>query len=102
MDVDSSVIKYNPDFPSNPDLSSYVGLVESFDSSFKQQVCDLDEFHFCYEVFNSHDTKFVPIDSIYLVDFFSPFEFDLTEYKSSSLSALEYSSVDSSLTFPFV
>ena len=94
--------KSNPDFPSKPDLSFYVGLVECFDSSFEQQVSDLDEFDFSYEFFNSRDTKFVPTDSISLVDFFSPFEFDLTEYKSSSLSALEYSSVDSSLTFPFV
>ena len=36
LDVGSIVTKSNPDFPSNPDLSSYVGLVESFDYSFEQ------------------------------------------------------------------
>ena len=35
LDVGSVVTKSNPDFPSKPDLSSYVGLVESFDSSFE-------------------------------------------------------------------
>ena len=35
LDVSSVVTKSNPDLPSNPDLSSYIGLVESFDSPFK-------------------------------------------------------------------
>ena len=35
LDVGSVVPKSNPDFPSNHDLSSYVGLVDSFDSSFE-------------------------------------------------------------------
>ena len=68
LDVSSVVTKSNPDFPSQPDLSSYVGLVESFDSSFEQQVSDPDEFYFSYEFFNSYDTEFVPTDSISLVD----------------------------------
>ena len=51
LDVGSVVTKSNPDLPSKPDLSSYVGLVESFDSSFKQQVSDPDEFVFSYEFF---------------------------------------------------
>ena len=72
LDVGSVVTKSNPDFPSKPDLSSFVGLVESFDSFFEQQVSDLDEFDFSYEFFNSCDTEFVPTDSISLVDFFSP------------------------------
>ena len=91
MDVGLVVTKSNPDFPSKPDLSSYVCLVESFYSSFKQQVSDLDEFYFSYELFNSCDTKFVPTDSISLVDFFSPSEVDLTNYKASSLGAIESS-----------
>ena len=40
--------------------------------SFEQQVSDPDEFDFSYEFFNSCDTKFVPANSIFLVDF-SPF-----------------------------
>ena len=49
LDVGSVVTKYNPDFPSKPDLSSYVGLVESFDSSFEKQFNDPNEFDFSYE-----------------------------------------------------
>ena len=56
LDVDSVVTKYNPDFPSNPDLSSYIGPVDSFDSSFEQQVSDPDKFDFSYEFFNCCDT----------------------------------------------
>ena len=63
--------KYNPDLPSNHDWSSYVDLVESFDSYFEQQVSDPDEFDFSYEVFNSCDTDFVSTDSISLVFFLS-------------------------------
>ena len=46
LDVGSVVTKSNPDFPSKPDLSSYIGFVESFGSSFEQQVSDPDEFYF--------------------------------------------------------
>ena len=46
LDVGSVVNKSNPVLPSNPDLSSYVGLVEYFDSFFEQQVSDPDEFDF--------------------------------------------------------
>ena len=46
LDIGSIMPKFNPDFPSKPDLSSYVGLVESFDSSFEQEVSDPDEFDF--------------------------------------------------------
>ena len=92
--------KSNPDLPSNPDLSSYVGLVEFFYSFFEQQVSDPDEFDFSYEFFDSLDIEFVPTDSISLVDFFSPSEVDLTDYKPSSLGAIESSSVDSTF-FPF-
>ena len=35
LDVVSVVSKSNPDLPSKPGLSSYFGLVESFDSSFE-------------------------------------------------------------------
>ena len=35
LDVGSIVAKSNPDLPSKPDLSSYVGIVESFVSSFE-------------------------------------------------------------------
>ena len=94
--------KSNLDLPSKPELSSYVGLVESFDSSFEQQVSDPDEFDFSYEFFNSCNTEFVPTDSISLVDFCSPSKVDLTDYKPSSLGAIEYSSVDSPLTLLFV
>ena len=72
LDVVSVVTKSNPDFPSKPNLSSYVGLVESFDSSFEQEVSDPDELDFSYEFFNSHDTEFVPANSISLVDFLFP------------------------------
>ena len=99
MDVGSIVTKSNPNLPSKPDLSFYDGLVESFNSSFEQQVNDLDEFDFSYEFFNSHDTEFVPIDSISLVDFCSPSEVDLIDYKPLSLGPIESSSVDSALTF---
>ena len=102
LDVGLVVTKSNPDLPSNLDLSSFVGLVESFDSSFEQQVSDLDEFDFSYEFFNSRDTEFVPADSISLVDFFSLSEVDLIDYKPSSLGAIDSSSVDSTLTFHFV
>ena len=40
LDVGSVVPMSKPDLPSNHDLSSYVGLVESFDSFFEQQVSD--------------------------------------------------------------
>ena len=40
--------------------------------------------------------------SISPADFFFPSKVDLTNYKSSSLSAIESSSVDSALTSPFV
>ena len=50
LDVVSVVTKSNPDFLSKTnfpmDQSSYVGLVETFDSSFEQQVNDPDEFDF--------------------------------------------------------
>ena len=36
LNVGSVVTKSNPDLPSKPDLSFYVGLVESFDSSFER------------------------------------------------------------------
>ena len=55
LDVALVVPKSNPDLHSNHDLSSYVGLVESFDSFFEQQVSDLDEFDFSYEFFSSCD-----------------------------------------------
>ena len=101
MDVSSVVPNSNPDLPSNHDLSSYVGLVESFDSSFEQQVNDPDEFDFSYE-FNSCDTEFVLADYISLVDFFSPSEVDLTNYKPSGINTIEYPSVDSALTSPSI
>ena len=48
LDVGSVVTKSNLDFSSKPDISSYVGLVESLDSPFEQQVSDPDEFDFSY------------------------------------------------------
>ena len=36
LDVGSVVTDSNPYFPSNPDLSYYVGLVEYFDSSLEE------------------------------------------------------------------
>ena len=47
-------------------------------------------------------TEFVFAESISLVDFVSPYEVDITDYKPSRLGAIESSSVDSALTFPFV
>ena len=102
LDVGSVVTKSNPDFPSKPDLSSYVGLVESFDSSFEQQVSDPDEFDFSYEFFNSRDTEFVPTESISLFYFCSPSEVYITDYKPSSLGSIESSSIDSTLNLPFI
>ena len=68
MDVGSVVTKSNPDLLSKTDFpmdrSSYVGLVESFDSSFEQQVSDPDEFDFSYRFLNSCDTEFVIKDSV--------------------------------------
>ena len=57
---------------------------------------------FSYEFLSSCDIEFVPVDSISLVDFFSPSEVDLIDYKTSSLGAIESSLVDSALTLPFV
>ena len=98
--------KSNPNFLSNLDMpmdrSSYVDLVDSFDSSFEQQVSDPDEFDFSYDFFNSCDTEFVPVNSVSLVDFFSPLEVDLIDYKPSILGAIESSLIDSTLTLPFV
>ena len=89
LDVGLVVTKSNPDFLSKPnfpmDQSSFVGLVEFLDTPFKQQVSDPDEFDFSYEFFNSYDIDFFPTNSISLVDFYSPFEVDLTDYKPSSL-----------------
>ena len=102
LDVGSVVTKSNPDLPTKPDLSSYVGLIESFDSPFEQQVNDPDEFDFSYEFFNSRDTEFVLVDSMSLVHFFYPSEVDLTDYKPSSLGTIESSFVDSTLTTSFV
>ena len=80
--------KSNLDLPSKPDLSSYVGLVESFDSFLEEQVSDPDEFDFSYEFLNSYDIEFVPTDSISLVYFCFPSEVDLTDYKPSRLGAI--------------
>ena len=106
MDVGSVVTKSNPDLFSKPDLlmgrSSYVGLFEFLDSPLEQQVSDPNEFDFSYEFFNSCNTEFVPIDSISLVDFCSPSEVDIIGHKPSSLGDIESSSIDSSLTLPFV
>ena len=102
LDVGLVVTNSNLDFPNKPDLSSYIGLAESFDSPFDQQVSDPDEFDFSSKFFDSLDTEFVPTNSISLVDFCSPPEVDLTDYKPSSLGAIESSSVDSALNFPFV
>ena len=46
LDVGSVVTKSNLDFPSKPDLSSYVGLVESLESPFEQKVSDPDGLNF--------------------------------------------------------
>ena len=86
--VGSVVTKSNPDLPSKLDLSSYVGLVEFLDSPFEEQVSDPDEFVFSYRFLNSYDNEFVLVDSISLVDFFSPSEVDLTDYKPSRLGAI--------------
>ena len=106
LDVGLVVTKYNPYFLSKTDFpmdrSSYVGLVEFLDSPFEQQVSDPDEFDFSYEFFNSCDIEFVPTDSISLVDFCSPSEVDLTDYKPSGLGPIESPSVDSALTLPFI
>ena len=72
------------------------------DSPFEQQVSDPDEFDFSYDFFNSCDIEFVPTGSLSLVDFFSPYKVDLIDYKLSSLGSIESSSVDSSLTLPFL
>ena len=63
---------------------------------------DPDQFEFSSRFFNTFDTEFVLADSISLVDFFSPSEFDLTDYKPSSLGSIESSSVDPALTLPFI
>jgi len=57
---------------------------------------------FSYEFLSSCDIEFVPADSISLVDFRFSSEVDIIDYKPSSLGPIEYSSVDSALTFPFV
>ena len=85
LDVGSVFTKSNTDFLSKPNLpmdwSSYVGLVGFLDSPFKQQVSDRDEFDFSFEFFNSCDTEFALADSISSVDFCSPSEVNLTDYK---------------------
>ena len=57
---------------------------------------------FSYEFLSSCDIEFVPADSISLVDFFSPYEVDLIDYKPSDLGTIESSFIDSSLTTSFV
>ena len=69
LDVGSIVTKSNLDFGSKLDLSSYVGLVESFESSFEQQVSDPDECYFSYEFFSYCDIEFVLVESISLLIF---------------------------------
>ena len=96
------MIKSNPDLLSKPSLFLMLVFVESFDSPFEKQVSDPDDFDFSYEFFNTCDTEFSPIDTISLVDFCSTSEVDLIDYKPSSLGPIESSSVDSSLTLPFV
>ena len=44
--VGSVVTQYNPDFPSKLDISSYVGIVDSFNSTFDQQATEPNEFDF--------------------------------------------------------
>ena len=60
LDVGSVVTKYNLILLSKLDLpmdrSSYVGLIESLDSPFEQQVSDPDEFDFSSRFFNTCDT----------------------------------------------
>ena len=51
---------------------------------------------------NSYDTDFVLANSISLVDFCSPSEVDLTDYKPLSFSSIESFSIDLSLTLPFI
>ena len=92
LDVGSVVTKSNPHFLSKLDIpidrSSYVGLVESSNSPFEKQVTDHDEFD-CFSSFlNPRDTEFVPADSISLVDFCSPFEVDIIDYKPLSLFSI--------------
>ena len=98
LDVGSVVTKYNPDFLIKPDISmdqsSYVGIFEFLDSPFEQQVSDPDEFDFSYEFFNSCDTKFVPTDSISLVDFCFSSKVDLLDHKPSDLGTIESSFID--------
>ena len=96
------MIKSNPDLPSRPNLSSCVGLVESFHSSFEKEVSDPDEFDLSYEFFNSCDTEFVPANSISLVDICFYFEVDIIYHEPSDLGTIESSFIDSSLTSPFV
>ena len=92
LDFGLVVNKSHPDSLHKPDISiewsPYVGIIESFESSFEQQASDPDEFDFSYEIFNSCDTEFVPTDSISLVDFCSPSEVDITDYKPSSLGSI--------------
>ena len=102
LDVGSILTKSNPDFISKPDIPmdrfTYVGIFKFLDSPFEQQVSDPDEFDFSFEFFNSCDTEFALADSISLVDIFFPSEVYLTDYKPSSLGAIESSSLHSSLT----
>ena len=92
LDVGSVVTKSNPDLLIKSDFPmdwySYVGIFEFLESPFEQQVSDPDEFDFSYEIFNFCDTKFVPADSISLVDFFFPSEVDLSDHKSLGLSTI--------------
>ena len=88
LDVGSIVTNSKPNLLSRPNLSSYVGLVESFDSSFEQQVSNLNEFEFSYEFFNSCDIEFVPTNFISLVYFLFPSEFDLIDHKSPDLGTI--------------
>ena len=102
MDFDSVVTKSSHDFASKPILSYYVVLVESFDSSFEKQVSDPDEFDFSSILFNSCDTKFVPADSIFLVDLFFSSKIDIVDHKPSVLGTMDSYLVDYALTMPFV
>ena len=95
------MITSNPDLLSKPSLF-YVGLLSLLILHLKSKSVILMSLIFSYEFLSSRDIEFVRADSISLVDFFSPSAVDLTDYKSSSLGSIEFSSVDSTLTFPFV
>ena len=104
--MDPITIKYILDFPFGSDStvcgSSNGGIFWSLDTAIELQVGVHDEFDYFTSLLGSYNDEFVPIDSIIAFGFDLPHEFDIIDYRSSCLSALETSLVDFALVMNIV